>query len=336
MNEKPYQSRWGIVGLGRVVTGRFVPALSRSKRSTLAACVTRNPEAAGAFAEKYDVSKVYASFDQLITDPDIDVTYLATPNLLHYEQSRQALLAGKHVLCEKPLALKIEEGKELIETAKRAGRLLGVAYQLRFEHLFERVRDHVRTGAIGDIRSIRMFGAAAFATHPAGWRQNPAEGGILTDLAVHLLDLVSWLTGLEFVEVSAIANPTEPDRSPIQTISVLGRLGQNCHGIIGATREVANGQNSLTIEGTSGAIVIAQWRGAAEYELVLLNGANRNIEKISASQNFEREIDAFEDEIGGKSTNLAKGVDGLRTIVVADAVLQSLRDGRVVKVGRLA
>lgn len=326
------KARWGVAGLGNVVTGRFAPALARSDRSVLAACATRSPENARAFAEKYSVSRVYASFDQLANDPDIDVVYLATPNSLHYEQARVALEAGKHVLCEKPLALSLEHGNELNELAKRRKKLLRVAFQFRFEKLFERVRDHIRAGEIGDLRSVRLFGSAASVSRATGWRKNPTEGGILTDLAVHLLDLVPWLTGLEFTDVSARANPADIDSSPSDTITILGTLGGSCHSIIAASREASHGQNALSIEGTKGTILSATWRGISEFELIFINASGRQGERIAASPMFDREIGAFEDELIGKDTNLATALDGIRAILLTESIRESVRTGMAVAI----
>jgi 1,5-anhydro-D-fructose reductase (1,5-anhydro-D-mannitol-forming) len=326
------KTRWGVAGLGNVVTGRFAPALSRSSRSIFAACSTRDPAKAQGFAEKHKLSCIYASFDELAEDQNIDVVYLATPNSLHYQQARLALQAGKHVLCEKPLALSLEHGRELIDLANKHEKILRVAYQFRFETMFEKVRDHIRYGEIGDLRSVRLFGSAASVARATGWRENPIEGGILADLAVHFLDLVPWITGLEFTNVSARANPPDVDRSSTDTITILGNLGDRCHGLIAASREASHGQNTLSIEGTKGTILTAAWRGVPEFELTVIDSSGRRTDKFAPSPIFEREIEAFEDELSGHKTNLAAGSDGLRTIALAESIRESARTGKSVPV----
>ncbi len=328
MKHKTDKIRWGIVGLGNVVTSKFAPALARSKRSIITACSTRSLESARQFAQKNAVWCVHETFDQLANDPDVDIVYLATPNSMHYEQAKLALQCGKHVLCEKPLALTVAEGNELICTASRAKRLLKVAYQFRFEHLFERAREHILAGGLGELRSVRLFGCAASAVRSGGWRQDPAEGGILSDLGIHLLDLVSWITGLGFTHISARAHPSEVGKSAVQTISILGTLGQDCHCMISATRQAPYGQNSFAVEGTQGTLFNSDWRGIPEVELTIVNADGRRIEKLMSSPMFEREIEAFEDELAGKCTILATAEDGLRAIVLADAVRASAVSGR--------
>jgi predicted dehydrogenase len=323
--------RWGIAGLGNVVTGRFAPALAHSRRSMLSACSTRDPEAAKPFAKKYAVPRVYGSFEQLAADDAVDVVYLATPNSLHYPQARRALLAGKHVLCEKPLALTVEHGIELAELARQRERLLKVAYQFRFEGVFGHVRNYILSGRLGELRMVRLFGCAAAAARASGWRQDPAEGGILSDLAVHFLDLVPWITGLEFTDISARANPPDIASASPQTISILGTLGRNCHCFISASREAPHGQNSFAVEGSLGTVFSTAWRGVQECELDLVDASGCKIEKIPQSAIFDREIEAFEDELGGHSTNLASGVDGIRAIMLADAVRQSAQTKQAIE-----
>lgn len=328
------KTRWGVVGLGNVASKQFAPALSRSRRSELAACADVNPESARKFAEAVAVSKVYGNFDQVVNDPDVDAVYLATPNSLHHPQVKQALQAGKDVLCEKPLALSLEQGMELVTIADETKRLLKVSFQFRFEQLFMRLRDLISSGEMGEIRSIRLFGCAAVAKPAPGWRQDPREGGIFADLAVHLLDLLPWLTGLEFSDISARANPPDVEASPNRTITILGTLGLSCHAVVGAGREVAGGQNNLTIEGTKKSAAVAAWRGVPASELVLQDWDGRTVETMKLAPIFEREIDAFEDEREGKTTELATSMDGIRGIVLADAVFESIKTGRVVDVAK--
>ena len=324
--------RWGVVGLGNVTVNRFVPALVQSARSTLVACVTRSPESQRGFVEKFALRHAHSDYAELMRDPDIDAVYIGTPNSLHFAQARDALAAGKHVLCEKPLALEAVHGKELVQLARSADRVLKVAYQFRFERLFERVREHIAAGTLGDLRAVTLSGCSP-VVRTAAWRQDPEEGGILSDLAVHFLDLVPWLTGLEFTDVCARANPPDMAAASVQTISILGTLGRQCHAAIRASRELPAGQQALIVEGTRGSVACPAWRGVPQLELTLQDGAGRTVETFAPTPLFEREIAAFEDELSGEHTALASAADGVRTIVLADAIRRSVQSGHVVAVG---
>ena len=323
--------RWGVVGLGNVTVNRFVPALVRSARSTLVACVTRDPETRRGFVEKYALRRTHSDYAELMRDPDVDAVYIATPNSLHFAQARDALTAGKHVLCEKPLALEAAHGEELALLASSAGRVLKVAYQFRFERLFERMREHIAAGTLGELRGVTLSGCSPVA-RTAAWRQDPEEGGILSDLAVHFLDLLPWMTGLEFTDVCARANPPDMAAASVQTISILGTLGRQCHAVIRASRELPAGQQALVVEGTRASVACPAWRGVPQLELAMQDGAGRSVETFEPAPLFEREIAAFEDALSGERTALASATDGVRTIVLADAVRQSVQSGRVVAV----
>jgi predicted dehydrogenase len=324
--------RWGIVGLGNVTVNRFVPALVRSTRSTLTACVTRDTEAQRGFVEKFALPRAHSDYAELMRDPDVDAVYIATPNSLHFAQARDALAAGKHVLCEKPLALEAAHGEELALLASSADRVLKVAYQFRFERLFERVREHIAAGALGELRAVTLSGCSPVA-RTAAWRQHPEEGGILSDLAVHFLDLLPWMTGLQFTDVCARANPPDMAAASVQTIGILGTLGRQCHAVIRASRELPAGQQALAVEGTRGSVACPAWRGVPQLELTLQVGAGRTVETFEPAPLFEREIAAFEDELSGVRTTLASAADGVRTIELADAIRESVQSGRVVAVG---
>lgn len=327
---KSERTRWAVVGLGNVVTNRFAPALAKCARSALVACMSRDPAGARAFAAKFGVARVHATFDDVVADPGIDAVYIATPNTLHYAQTRQALDAGKHVLCEKPLALTVAHGRELRRLAAERKRVLGVAYQFRFESVFERIRELVRAGAVGEPRAVALTGASP-AVRAATWRENPEEGGILSDLAVHLLDLVPWLAGVEYTDVAARAHPADMQQASVQTISVLGTLAGGGHAFVRASRELAYGRQEVAIEGTHGTIVCPAWRNVPEYELALIGTAGRRTETLAPAPMFEREIDAFEDELAGRRTALANAGDGIRVIELANAVRQSVQTGCVVR-----
>ncbi len=314
--------QWGIFGLGRVVQNGFTPALMASERAQLVACSAYKPEQAVLFAEKFKPARAHADFAAMLRDPAVDAVYIATPNSLHFEHARQALAAGKHVLCEKPMAMTASEGQQLVAAAAVADRLLAVCFQFRFEPVLARVRELVRSGAIGDLRAVTLHGAS-----PVGqartWRQNAAEGGVLSDLGVHLLDLARWLTGHELTDISARTTPPDMTRDPVQTITLLGRLGPSAHALVHVTREVPDGLNALSIEGTAGTLVVPAWRNVPDYELTLRNADGVRSEHIQPANLFRGQIDAISDALAGQAASLATGEDGLRVIEMTVAIARA-------------
>ncbi|NOX55031.1 MAG: Gfo/Idh/MocA family oxidoreductase, partial [Planctomycetes bacterium] len=152
--------------------------------------------------------KPYASFDELLADDSVHSVHIATPNRLHFEMAKRALQAGKHVLCEKPLAMNSKESAELVELARQTGRAAGVNYNLRFYPLNIEARDRVRRGQVGDVYSVCGSYVQDWLFYPTdyNWRVLAEEGGALravADIGTHWLDLVHAITGLEVEAVCA-------------------------------------------------------------------------------------------------------------------------------------
>ena len=153
------------------------------------------------------LQKAYKNLDDVLAD-NIDVVHITTPNKLHYPMARAALKAGKHVLCEKPLAMNTVESAELVELAKKIGLVAGVNYNIRFYPLNLEARQKVGTGKVGDIYSIVGSYVQDWLLYPTdyNWRVLAEEGGALravADIGTHWLDLVQSITGLKVVAVNA-------------------------------------------------------------------------------------------------------------------------------------
>jgi predicted dehydrogenase len=158
-------------------------------------------EAQGA-AEALGLEKAYVSFDELIADQEVHAVHLATPNKLHFPMAKAAIAAGKHVLCEKPLAMTSDESAELVRLAEEAGVAAGVNYNLRFYPLALEMRERVRSGAIGEVFSIHGSYVQDWLLEETdyNWRVLAEEGGELravSDIGTHWLDLALSVTGLE-------------------------------------------------------------------------------------------------------------------------------------------
>ena len=162
------------------------------------------------------LSKAYKNLDELLAD-DVDVVHIATPNRLHYPLAKAALNAGKHVLCEKPLAMTSSESAELVELAEQTGLVAGVNYNIRFYPLNLEARQKVRSGDVGDIYSIVGSYVQDWLLYPTdyNWRVLAEEGGALravADIGTHWLDLVQTITGLKVSAVNADLRTIHPLR----------------------------------------------------------------------------------------------------------------------------
>ncbi len=167
-------------------------------------------------AQKLGLPKAYRSFDEVLAD-SVDVVHITTPNKLHFEMAKAALNAGKHVLCEKPLAMNSQESSELVRLAQMSGLAAGVNYNIRFYPLNWEVRQRIKEGAVGEIYSIVGSYVQDWLLYPTdyNWRVLAEEGGALravADIGTHWLDLVQTITGLKVVAVCADLKIVHPVR----------------------------------------------------------------------------------------------------------------------------
>ncbi len=158
--------------------------------------------------EKLGLPKAYHSYDELLADPAVTAVHLAVPNVLHYDMAKRALLAGKHVMCEKPLAMNSQQSAELVELARDTRLAAGVCYNIRFYPLNLQARQMVASGQLGQIYAVNGSYVQDWLLYPTdyNWRVLADQGGPLravADIGTHWMDLVCSITGLEVEEVMA-------------------------------------------------------------------------------------------------------------------------------------
>lgn len=175
------------------------------------------PEKSRAAAERLGLPKAYHHFEELLADPAVNTVHLTTPNRFHFAEAKAALAAGKHVLCEKPLAMNTTESAELVRLAAQSGLAAGVNYNIRFYPLCLEARERVRSGDLGDIFSVQGSYVQDWLLYPTdyNWRVLAEEGGELravADIGTHWLDLVQSITGLAVEAVCADLKTVHPIR----------------------------------------------------------------------------------------------------------------------------
>ena len=329
MSDSAARLRWGIVGLGWVSTDFTAPGILQSPGSTIAACLGSSVEKGRAFAERFQVPRVHASLDALMADPEVDAVYVATPNATHHQVVLAAAAAGKHVLCEKPFAMTVAEARAMTDACARAGVVLRVAHQLRMEEVVIRAREIVRSGRLGRIAAVSLERASAMPPRTT-WRRDVRQSGVVFDVGVHLIDQVQWITGQRFAEVSAFTHPDRRGGVPDDQITILGRLQGDCHAVIRATREIANAENNLVIEGEKATLVTSPLRFVSEHWLKVRDHDGEHEERYPASPNYALEIRAFEGDVQGRRSLLPDGEECIHVVAATEAVLASVQERRAV------
>jgi predicted dehydrogenase len=205
----------GVAGTG-FIGAAHVEALRRTGIQVLG-LAENTKERAEQKAAELGIPRIYGSLDDMLVDPDIDVVHLATPNYLHYPQAIAALRAGKHVICEKPLAMSSAESAEMVRLAAERGLVNAVNYNIRMYPLAQQARSMVQSGELGDLFIIQGSYLQDWLLFPTdwNWRLEPDLGGTLravTDIGSHWLDLITFITDLHVDEVYADFKTYHPIR----------------------------------------------------------------------------------------------------------------------------
>lgn len=217
----------GVIGIGFIGPAHMEGI--RRQGFEVAALADATQEMADAAAERLLVPRAYGDWKEMIQDPDLDVIHIASPNYLHFEQAKAALEAGKHVLCEKPLAMSTEESSQLVALAQKTGLVNAVNFNIRFYPLVQEARARVRAGALGErlyiIQGSYLQDWLLYDTD-WNWRLVPELGGDLravADIGSHWMDLVTFITGTRIVEVFADFETFLPvRRKPMSKIDTFG------------------------------------------------------------------------------------------------------------------
>ncbi len=198
--------RWGLIGASTIGREWMAPAISAQPDSEVVAWRVRMLARAGAFAAELGIPKVHATVDDLLADPDIDAVYISSTNEWHEPQVLAAAAAGKHVLCEKPLALTLEGARAMVEACRAAGVVMGTNHHLRNAAAHRAMRELVADGAIGQPLAARVFHAVYLPAHLQGWRIERPEsgGGVILDITVHDADTLRFVLDDEVDEVTAM------------------------------------------------------------------------------------------------------------------------------------
>ena len=194
--------KWGVIGVAKIATEKVIPAMQQGKVSEIAAIASRDPAKARAAAEKLGIPRSYGSYEELLADPEIEAIYNPLPNEVHVPWTLKALAAGKHVLCEKPIALDAEEARQLIDARNRSGKLVAEAFMVRFHPQWRRARELARDGTIGEAQAIQTFFTYRLLD-PDNVRNRPPGGGGLYDIGCYAILTARYIFGAEPTRVVA-------------------------------------------------------------------------------------------------------------------------------------
>lgn len=285
--------RWGILGAANFAQEQMAPAIHAARGSKLAMLGTSDPAKATPFRAIDGDLRVVDSYDAVLADPEIDAVYIPLPNTLHVEWTRKALEAGKHVLCEKPIAMQADEIDDLIALRDKTGLLAAEAYMIVHHPQWQQVRDWVQSGAIGELRRVNATFAYDNSGDPGNIRNvTETGGGSLPDIGVYTLGCARFVTGQEPLEVLC-ADIRRESGVEVRTEATVQFEGFT---LTSFTSMRMLRYQSVTFHGTTGAIEVlvpfnALSQGDAELrlirpsvptEVVHYPGVNQYVEQVEA------------------------------------------------------
>jgi len=252
--------KWGLIGCGDIVQRCVGPALMELKSCELRAISRRHASDLESCVTHFGVKRGYADWKVLLQDNTIDVVYIATPVNLHSEQTIRAAESGKHVLCEKPMAINTVECEKMIDACNRNNVYLGIAYYRHFYPVVERMKTIIAAGEIGRVMFIQIdaYETPLFlADHPRFWifEKEKAGGGVLMDFGCHRIEVMLNLMG-HITEVKGVTSQVYPKHEVEDIATVLLKFKNNACGVLTVIRGGTIDRDTVYIQGTEGSIQV--------------------------------------------------------------------------------
>jgi predicted dehydrogenase len=323
--------RFGIAGFGLHAVRRLMPGFKLARNCKVVALSRRDPEKARAAGEQYSIPHVFGSTEELCRCPDVDAVLVTTPDVRHCSDVLAAVRAGKPVLCEKPMAMNAEECRQMVQAARTAGVLLGVAQIFRFEESTARLRERIAAGDIGNPVFARAEFSYLGTGHARTWLYDPAiaAGGPITDVGVHCIDALRYILQDEPRRVSARGRGDEGSGG-VEAAAILTLEFQRgtLAAVLVSTR--AEYRTPLEFIGDAGVlraddgftvdrpVSLELWR---EGKLVATEAARNHLA-------YARQVDAFASAVEGSRPFPVPGEEGWQNQIVLDAAYRSLSSGK--------
>ncbi|RWB06501.1 MAG: Gfo/Idh/MocA family oxidoreductase [Mesorhizobium sp.] len=327
--------KWGLIGASTIARQFLINAIRAQPNSEIAAVMSSSPERAAAYAKENGIALAVSTLDALLGS-DIDAVYISTTNELHLEQALAAITAGKHVLCEKPLALTSADARKMVAAGKAAGIVLGTNHHLRNAGSHRAMREAIAAGRIGKPIAARVFHSVYLPENLQGWRitRPEAGGGVVLDITVHDADTLRFVLGDDPLEVSAFTQAAGMATGGLEDGAMC--IWRFTSGIIAQSHEGFTTKFAGTgfeVHGSEGSLIAKDVMTQKPIGSLLLRTATGE-EELSFDREdlYVRSLRQFHAAIGGEGQPSATGEDGVWSLTSAEAALQSARSGKSVAI----
>lgn len=315
--------RFGVLGAARIAPMALIGPARRNPSVQVTAVAARDGARAAAFSRRWHIDKVHDSYDRLLADPDIDVVYNPLPNGLHAAWSIRALEAGKHVLCEKPLAANADDARRMVAAAQRNRRRLIEAFHYRYHSLIARLLEIIASGEIGAVRHYEAeFIVPIVRAGDIRYRYDLA-GGATMDLGCYTIHLIRTLAGAEpeVLSAKAVEKPQYVDRGMRAEMRFADGRTARFHCSMWSPKVLRVGAR---IEGEHGRIDVFNFVGPQFYNSIRVRaGGRRRKERAAGPSTYVAQLDAVASALRNDTALPTEGEDSIANMRVIDAVYRA-------------
>ena len=322
--------RYAILGFGHHAVRRLVPAFAGANASLLTGMWRRDAKAAAENCREYGIAHCFGSREELCASPEVDAVFVTSPDAMHRDDVLLATAHGKAVLCEKPLAMTGAEAEEMVQAARRAGVMFGVAQNFRWNASVTWMRKQIAAGRIGTAQLAHAQFVYEADRSPRRWMTDPALacGGPIGDVGVHCIDALRSVLGQEVIDIQTLAETDAISNGMEATATMQMRLSGGCLVMVSLSARGAY-RSLLEVTGSKGVIVVEMGLTVDRPVdgLVLAGGEVIERRSFDNGDAYALMLDGFSGAVRGMESFPATGRDGLQNMRILDAAYASWRAG---------
>lgn len=322
--------KWALVGASTIAAQYVIRAIRAQRDGEVLRLVSGSQERGAQYARDHGIAAAGTNLAAALADPDIDAVYVSSTNEKHFRQAMAAIAAGKHVLCEKPLAMTLADARTMVAAAEEAGVTFATNHHLRCSGSHRAVRSLIAEGRIGRVLSLRLFHAVHLPEHLRGWRINDAAagGGVIPDITVHDADVARFLLGEDPETVVAQMNTSGLGEGVEDSAMSVWTMPSGAMVMSHESFTHPFAGSGLEVHGTDGSIFA---RGVMTQEPVgeidLVTAAGREPIAFPGHDLYAVSVAEFERAARGEGRPAASGWDGVKSLAVALAVREAASTG---------
>lgn len=327
---------FGLIGASDIAKNKMLAAIRQQADCEVVSVYSSNFERGLQYAAETKIPHAAHSLDDLLANPAVHAVYISTTNELHCAQTLAAAKAGKHVLCEKPLAMSLTEAQQMLAACQQAGVVLATNHHLRNSNAHQTLRHLVADGAIGQPIAARVFHAVYLRESLQGWRLDKPEagGGVVLDIVVHDIDSLRFVLQAEPTEVVSLSQHFGMSKAQVEDGSMaVFRFDNGVIAQVHTAFTVPYAGNGFEVHGTQGSLMAKNvMHPAAQPEVILRTAQGEQTIELTTNDVYSTSVKRFLAAMQGQDAPAASGKDGLKSLASALACLESARTGNKVAI----